>query len=323
MDSAQYRGPLGRTLDSIFTVEMQGLPREEAIFNLLWIDPRKLNMVLKQRRNIIFAVTLDQRGAGAYQLKKMYTPESIEKIKQDQNFYVRTASHVYAKGQEVMYLFGSTQGTLLENIKKNSAALVQYFDRTERERLTRQLLKAGQVKGIGELLKKDFQVTLRVPFGYKLVQHNNEFLWARQINPTDDRDIFIARQPYTSAEIFTKDSLIAFRNKVCKKYLFEDPEQPDSYLVTETNIPFIPVTADTISFNKQFAVELRGLWKTNTATMGGPFVGYAMVDENTNQFYYIEAFIYGPSRDLREIMREMEAILFTFRTSETLTASKK
>jgi hypothetical protein len=179
------------------------------------------------------------------------------------------------------------------------------------------------VKGIGELLRKDFQVSLRVPFGYKLVQHNEEFLWVRQLNPTDDRDIFIARRPYTSAEIFDKDSLIAFRDEVCRKYLFEDPEQIDSYLVTETNIPFIPITTDTISFNKQFAVELRGLWKTNTATMGGPFVGYAMVDNKTNQFYYIEAFVYGPSRDLREIVREMEAILFTFQTSEAIAATKK
>lgn len=323
MDSAQYRSPLGRTLDSIFTVEMQGLPREEPIFNLLWIDPRKMNMVLKQRRNLIYAVTLDRKGAGARQIKKMFTPESIEKIQQDPDFFVRTVSDVYGKGQEVMYLFGETQEELLANIRQNAQSLVSYFNRTERERLTRQLFKAGQVKGITEALQKELDCSMRIPFGYKLVQYNDEFLWARQINPTDDRDLFVARKPYTSADAFTKENLIAFRNEICKKYLFEDPEQPDSYVTTETNVPFIPVTVDTINFRGHFATEMRGLWRTNTATMGGPFVSYATVDNNNGQFYYIEGFVYGPSRDLRELIREMETILHTFRLREDSTTAKK
>jgi hypothetical protein len=49
--------------------------------------------------------------------------------------------------------------------------------------------------------------------------------------------------------------------------------------------------------------------------MGGPFVGFAMVDEATQQFYYIEGFTFSPGREQREIIRELEAILSTFRLS--------
>lgn len=59
MDSTQWYGPLGNTIDSLFRIEMAGLPRTESIFRMRWIDPRKLNFVLEQRRNLIFAVTLD------------------------------------------------------------------------------------------------------------------------------------------------------------------------------------------------------------------------------------------------------------------------
>src|SRR6185503_15693479 len=59
MDSVQWRGELGKVLDSLFSQEMEGLPRGEPIFNMKYVDPRKLNFILKQRRNLIFAVTLD------------------------------------------------------------------------------------------------------------------------------------------------------------------------------------------------------------------------------------------------------------------------
>jgi hypothetical protein len=323
MDSAQQAGPLGKVLDSLFRSEMQGLPREEANYNMLWIDPRKLNMVLKQRRNMIFAVSLDRTGPGAQKIKSMFTPESVAKIKQDQNFFMKTSTHVFAKGQEVMYLFGRNENELLANIRKNKKRVLGHFDRIERERLKKTLYKSGQVKGVSGLLQKDFQVDMLIPFGFKLVENNNEFLWARQINSRDDRDVFVARKKYTSADEFKKENLIAFRNEICKKYLFDDPEQLNSYLITETTIPFIPVQADTVNFNKHFAMELRGLWKTNTSTMGGPFVGYALVDEGTGYFYYVEGFIYAPGKEQRELIREIETILSTFRTSDDLKNAVK
>ena len=44
----------------------------------------------------------------------------------------------------------------------------------------------------------------------------------------------------------------------------------------------------------------------------------AVVDESAGEFYYIEGFVYGPSRDQRELMRETETILYSFRTNEDL-----
>lgn len=318
IDSAQRKGALGDALDSLFNAEMPGLPRDESIFHINWIDPRKLNFVLKQRRNLIFAVTLDQRSSGASYIKNLFTKESLDKIKSDNNFFVRTVPNVFAKGQEVMYLFGNTEADLLKNIQKNGNKLVEYFDKTEKERLTVALLKAGQVKGVSEFLRKNFECDLKAPFGYKLADKNNEFLWIRQVNPKDDKDIFIARKAYTSQDQFSPDSLIKFRNQICKKYLFEDPEILDSYLVTETAIPFLPVRTKPVTLNNRYAVEVRGLWRTNNKSMGGPFVGYALVDEPKNILYYIEGFTFSPGKDQREIIRELETILSTFRTSSEL-----
>lgn len=319
MDSTQWKGPLGAVLDSLFSLEMIGLPREEPIFKMRWIDPRKLNFVLKQRRNLIFAVTLDKRTTGANMLRNLFTAQSLEKIKTDPSSYVLTTSDVFAKDQEVMYLYGKSEKELIANIRSKGHFLIEHFNRKEKERLSVSLFKAGQVVGISDWMIKNMNCNIKVPFGYKLVINKEDFLWVRQINTADDKDIFVTSTPYQSQDQFKKDYLIDFRDKVCKKYLFEDPEVLNSYLLTETTVPFIPVTTKEVSINGHYAVEMRGLWRANNFSMGGPFVSYALVDETKGKFYYIEGFTFSPSKDQREIMRELETILSTFQTSEELT----
>ena len=220
MDSTQWKGPLGDVLDSLFNAEMEGLPRKESIFHIRWIDPRKLNYVLKQRRNLIFAVSLDQKTTGAGLIKRTFTPESLEKIKTDPKLFSQNSQNLFAKNQEVLFLFNNTEAELIKNIRNHGSRLVEYFNLRERERLTAALYKAGQLKGIPDVLRKNFNCEMRVPFGYQLVMNEPDFLWVRQINPQDDKDIFIARKKYTSQDQFKKDSLIAYRDKICRKNIF-------------------------------------------------------------------------------------------------------
>jgi hypothetical protein len=101
-----------------------------------------------------------------------------------------------------------------------------------------------------------------------------------------------------------------------RKYVFEDPERPESYLTTEREES--KVQARQLKFNKHFSIELRGLWVTNNHTMGGPFVSYSLVDQQRGLIYYIEGFAYNPGRNKREMLRELEAVLWTFKTSDEL-----
>jgi hypothetical protein len=315
MDSVQWKRPLGRLIDSTFSRDMEVLNRTEPLFKVRWIDPRKLNSVLKQRRNLIFAVTLDQNTLGANRVKGMFDKQSTDRIRSDTSFFLTTSANLFANGQEVMFLVGNDEMSLLKKVQKNASLLTDYFERTEQERLTASIFKSGEMKGIKELTKKNFGIELRIPFAYDLVISNEEFLWVRQMNSKDDKDIFMARKKYTSREQFSKDSLIQFRNSICKKYLFGDPDRPLSYLVTETNVSFKPVLTREVTFQGKYAKEMRGLWRTNNVTMGGPFVSYTLVDEKEGMLYYLEGFCYTPNRPQREVMRELETILHTFRTS--------
>jgi hypothetical protein len=58
---------------------------------------------------------------------------------------------------------------------------------------------------------------------------------------------------------------------------------------------------------------LRGLWKLENAFMGGPFINISLLDENRNRVVTVDAFVYAPSLDKRIYVRELEAILNTFK----------
>jgi hypothetical protein len=116
----------------------------------------------------------------------------------------------------------------------------------------------------------------------------------------------------TKANLSIKMSF-KLRNEVGKKYVYGDPENPDSFMTTEEEYVY-PVQRN-IDFNEQFTVETRGAWKTNNLSVGGTFISYTFVDEGSNRLYYVEGFVIHPSENHRELIREMESLLTTFRAS--------
>ena len=45
-------------------------------------------------------------------------------------------------------------------------------------------------------------------------------------------------------------------------------------------------------------------------------IRYERVDEKQGMLYYIEGFVYSPDRGQRELLRELETILHTFKVTE-------
>lgn len=321
MDSVQWNGPLGEELRKIFKAEMPGLPREEPLFNLIYVYPRKGYTLLTQIRNLVFVFTLDQETPGSRIMKEGFHSETLARIQSDTSFFISTSTNEYSRGQEVMYLFGKTEEDLMKRLRENGPRIQNFFNEVEKNRAVAALISTTTTKGITEFLRKENGIEIRVPFGFKLADKQPGVVWLRQMDAKVDKSILIAWKPYTSEYQFLPDSLIAWRNDLLRQYIFEDPQNPNSFLVTETGVPYKPVTARQFTFNNSFAMELRGLWKTNTNTMGGPFISYTVADQKKGLIYYLEGFCFSPGKDQRETIRELEAILSTFKPSATTTAS--
>lgn len=313
MDSVQWRGELGDEVRKVFAAEVPGLPQSEPMFNILWVHPSKGLSMLNQMRNLLYVFTLDQKTQGSVLLRRQFSPETLAKISSDTTFYLSTDQDEFSKGQQVMYLFGDTEQNLTNRLINQRQSLIDYFNRSERRRMYADLFKTKGTKGLTEFLSKEQKVEIHVPVGYRLADKQNDFVWLRSITAQTDKDIVISWKPYESEYQLLPDSVIYWRNDIAKKYLYEDPENIESYLVTEEEDA--SVQARQVKLNEHFAMELRGLWRTNNRSMGGPFVSYALIDQPRGLLYYIEGFAYAPGKDKREMMRELETILWTFKTS--------
>jgi hypothetical protein len=267
-------------------------------------------------------MTLDSNTPSSKTLKSYFTKSSLDRIRSNDKLFVFTAADEFARGQSVMYLFGKDEATLYNNITNSKDQLQTHFNQVENKRLYSGLYKSNEMTGYATVLQNEHQCSMRIPFGYKMVISEPGFVWLRQINDESDKDIFITYKDYISESAFKQEKIIQFRDSVAQNQLFEDPDNENSYIRTETAVPYIPVVSKEISFNGKFGVETRGLWKTNNLSMGGPFLGYTVVDEDLNRLYYVEGFLYSPGKPQREFMRELEVILNTFKVSSEFSTAK-
>lgn len=316
IDTTQWRGPLGDAIREVFAGDIPGLPHDEKYFDLIPVHPSARIDLLTHLRNIMYVFTLDENTQGSRRIMSNFTPESLNNIRADTTFFHTTARDVHSRGQVVMYLFGTNEQQLIGHLRTHAATLVNFFNNVERERLEQTITRTRSTRELTDFLEKEYKVSLRFPFGYVVADQQPDFVWFRRIEVEIDKDVFVAVKPYESEYQLLPDSIIAWRDEVARKYLYADPSNPISYVMTEREVPFLPVVAKQTTLNDQYAMEVRGIWRTNNKSMGGPFVGIAVADPAGGKLYYVEGFTYSPSKAQREIMRELEAIIHTFKTVE-------
>lgn len=311
MDSALWEGKLGSALRRTFGEEVPYIPRQEPMFSLNYVRPEGFQSFLKTQKNIMYVTVFSDKSRGSKILKSYFTNESVKMIKEDSSLFMFTKQDEFAQGQEILHLFGQTPEILIQNLARNKEKLLKHFEKIEEDRLYKSLYSVKYEVGISNHIKDKLGCELKVPTGFEIGLEDDKFIWLRNFNPDVDKSIFISWVDYTSEDLFSLDSLLYLRTEISKPYILYKPEDPDSYLLTETDN--FDVFRNEINFKGLYAVELKGLWKLNNYYMGGPFVSYSMVDESTNRLYYIEAFLYSPGQPQRDHMRELETILKTFR----------
>ena len=321
MDSTQWQGKLGETLRSTFESIVPYLPHKEPRFSLNYVKPKDFQSILKRQKNIMFVTVLNSNKRGDRILKRNFTGKSLKMVEQDPSLFMLVKKDEFARDQLILHLFGETEDVLISNIKANADKLVELFEQEEEKRLNKALFSVKYEKGISNRIREKLQCDIKIPLGYEIAMEGDGFMWVRNFTPDIDKSIWISYKPYTSADMFSLDSLLKIRTELSKDYILYKPEDKESYLLTETDN--FDVFRKEINFKGKYAVQLRGLWKVNKYYMGGPFISYAMVDSTTHRFYYVEGFVYSPGQPQRETMRELAAILKTFNVPVSPAKEKK
>lgn len=314
MNKEKWDGELGVALKGVFHADVPGLLRSEPYFVTRIIDPFQFNKLLKTAKNLVYVTTLDGTTPPDKWLQNTFSEESRNRIRTNDDLFMNTSDDQYARGQKVLQLFGKDTKTLIANLQKqeNQEKIRNYFNIAERERLSRDLGMSSATRNIVSSLRSKFGYTIKIPASYELAMSEDNFMWARFLPPTGaSKNLFVYFKEYSSEEEFEKAKIIALRNEVGKKYIYGDPENPQSYMTTEEQ--YVPIAMRNINFDGKYTVETKGAWKTNNNSIGGSFVSYTFVDEETHRLYYVEGFVIHPNEEHREAIRELEALISTFR----------
>ena len=311
MDSSRWKGSIGEELRKTFLARQPGLPQDESMFDIKYIYTGNFTGFFKTHRNIVIVTSFEDKSADGEKLKSLFTKELLNKINNNEELFMLSKKDIYAQDQKVVHLFSKTDKELVRKIKANSKKLQRIFHDVERIRTIKKIFRSNERKELGKKLAKQHKFQIRIPYRYKLAKNRDNFVWLRYPKQAVDRNIFITWKPYTTEEAFKPELIVVWRDSVCKTHIYGSDDS-GSFMLTES---LVPVHTEKVNFKKKYALESRGLWKLNNLSMGGPFISYTFVDKKSNRIYYIEGFVYAPAFDKREYVRELEAVLWTFRIS--------
>ena len=314
MNKRKYEAGLGEAIKEVFREPVPGLTRPEPMFTIRVIEPFEFNRIFQIARNLVYVVSLEGESAADKWLQGTFSEASKETILNDPDRFMQMSENQYAKNQKILQLFGKDDKTLAKNIVENASLIQNYFNIAEKQRLSENLKMSVASRAIVNRVNDQLGISIKIPASYELALLEDDFMWARFLPPVGaSKNLFVYTKDYKSQDEFTPENIIKLRDEIGKKYIYGDPENPESYMVTE-NQYMHPVFRN-INFNDRYTVEMKGAWKTNNFSVGGTFVSYTFVDEAKGKLYYIEGFVIHPSEDHRELIREMESLLTTFRTS--------
>ncbi len=284
MSNEKWEAAPGDSVISALKAPVRGLPRDEPLFDLTNVPHDAFGSIFKKQRNIL----LTQIGP-AYKSK------------------VIVQKNVYANQQLIITITAPNPEEFNKLFESKKEQIVKTITETELKRLMDNYSENKDLT-ITEKLKEKHNIALNIPVGYTLNLDTNQFIWLGHEFRDIEQGILIYYYPYTDSNVFSKDYLIGKRDELLKQYITGEKE--GSYVTTEQRAP--------VHFNefmtkdKVYTAETRGLWHmVEGFAMGGPFVSISRYDEERKRIVTAEGFVFAPGHDKRDIIRRVEAIIYS------------
>ena len=289
MGDDQWERPLGRAVFNVLDTDVPGLPQSERSFRITRVNPSAFNSnMFRIMRNVI-----------KVDIQNIYTQPKL-----------KFARNVYAYPQMVMTLQAPDEASLAAYVNENAQAIIDFFTRAEMNREIENLREQHNPE-VSRLAQEILGVDVWVPWEVNQFKKGEDFLWASTNTGKKDMSIVLYSYPYTDKNTFTLDYFLNKRDSVMKVNIpgaFEG-----SYMSTQRDFVYV----EDATVQGKYAQVARGLWRVKGDRMGGPFVSHSRVDEVNGRVIVAEAFIYAPESLKRDLMRRMEAALYTLQLPQT------
>ncbi len=274
-----WNGEVGDSLRKRLAAPVDGLTQEEPIFTLNQLHDKSFDGSLKKGRNIIVIDKGDKKNF-----------DFVE--------------NNYCAPQNVFTITGRSIDDILELIDMHSDEIIRTIKQTEITENQQRNSKLGLLDEVQ--IKKQYNISIKVPSTYNYAINNADFIWLKKDIPSGNTNILLYKVPYDVIEHDKTivNNIIKMRDSIGQEYIHGQEE--NTFMITEEAYsPYLFMT----SFKDKRAFETRGNWEMKHDFMNGPFLNYAIRDDEHNCYMVVEGFIYSPSSPKRDLVIELESII--------------
>lgn len=288
----QWQGELGDTLRAVFEQPVRELIQHEPMFDVMRILPNNFKSLTKKHRNIVTVLvdpTISQPAIGA---------------KYD----------VTAAPQIQVAIQGPDDATVAKYVSDNRETLLYVLEKAERDR-TMNYASRFYSESLRQIISERFGANMFIPNEFTLRTQSDDMVWISQEFPLASQGFFIYKYPYEGQQSLTPAALMEARNRFASRI----PGPKDGSFMTTVNkivdetgenyIPYRPAYRPLVIADRTW-VEMAGLWEVENYFMGGPFVSYTTVNKQTNEVVTIDCYIYSPSEEKRNMLRELQQLVY-------------
>ena len=221
-----------------------------------------------------------------------------------------TRRNEYAKPQVELVVAAPSIDVLREYLMLNSDRIKEILLEAQIEKRV-ELLRRKYSKKVDDDLKEVLGMTVRAPENMKATKKGNRFLWGGTNLLEKDLNLVVYTYDWHGEDITDVDLYVEKRDSVMKLNIPGSSEGQWMRTVRERENKRPLVECRERRINGRDVLEVRGLWEMRNGALGGPFVSISRVDTAAQRVIVGEGFVYSPSTDKRDLVRQMEATLRT------------
>ncbi len=288
VDKAVWDSDLQDTVRSVVEAQVPGLMQAEPMFRVTRIFTRHYDRMFATMHSQLF-VTVDNR---------LKTP------------MIGVRRNVTAKPQIELTVSAPTLDALRGFLSSNRERIQDMLCDAQLD-MRAAMLERRYCRRVSDQLRRVLGMDIRVPEDLKATKRGKDFLWCGTNREQKDMNVVVYTLPWDGTTAFDTERAMLCRDSVMRENI--PGEYPDQWMQTARENGDALVSGRVRSQNGRDVLEVRGLWEMRNGAMGGPFVCVVDVDTIGRRVIVAEGFVYSPSTEKRDLIRELEASLRTLR----------
>lgn len=277
IDDQLWSGEVGDSIRNKFASPVLGLPQEEPLFSINQYPVKLFEGYSTDSRNIII-------------------------IKKDIENKFEIKENEFASPQNAIHISGKTAFEILEILETHTPEIIQKMRTTE---ITQEQKTFKDSLLNTKKIQKKFGVDLIIPKKYDYVMRRKNFIWLKSEITGGNTSIIIYEITWKSIRPkYAVKDIIQTRDSIGNRFIHGS----DKGTVMVTEEAYSPYFSKiNLAGDKTF--ETKGTWQMKNDFMSGPFINYAIFDKQNKRILVLEGFCYAPSKEKRDLMFELEAII--------------